>query len=116
MQRETHTMGSVGESVVMLGESRVFTKLDANSDFWQILLDDGSELLTTFITPFGRFCFNCLPFEIISAPEIFQSTMSDILKDLGRVIGQMDYILIHGRNHVEHDARVRAVLFCLQRA
>ena len=42
--------------------------------------------------------------------------MSDILEDLDGVICRMDDILIHGRNHVQHDARVRAVLLCLQRA
>ena len=68
VQRETHPMGSVDESLAMLGESRVFTKLDANSGFWQIPLDEDSKLLTTFVTPFGRFCFNHLPFGISSAP------------------------------------------------
>ena len=76
VQRETHPMGSVDESLAMLGESKVFTKLDANySGFWQIPLDEESKLLTTFITPVGRFCFNCLPFGISSTPEIFQQTM-----------------------------------------
>lgn len=30
-----------------------------------------SKLLTTFVTPSGRYCFNCLPFGICCAPEIF---------------------------------------------
>jgi len=116
VQRETHPMGSVDESLAMLGESRVFMKLDANSGFWQIPLDMDSKLLTTFVTPFGHFCFNRLPFGISSAPEIFQRTMSDILEGLDGVICWMDDILIHGRNRMEHDARVRAVLFRLRRA
>ena len=116
VQRETHAMGSVDEILAMLGESRVFTKLDASSGFWQIPLDEDSKLLTTFVTPFGRFYFNRLPFGISSAPEIFQRTMSDILEGLDGVICRMDDILIHGRNHMEHDARVRAVLFRRQRA
>ena len=72
--------------------------------------------LKDFITPFGRFCFNSLPFGISSAPEIFQRTMSNILEDLDGVICRMDDILIHERNHVQHDACVQAVLLCLQRA
>ena len=79
-------------------------------------MDDNSKLLTTFITPFGCFCLNCLPFGISSAAEIFKLTMSDILEDRDGVICQMDDIPFHGRNQVKHDARVRAVLFCLQRA
>ena len=32
------------------------SKLDANAGYWQILLDEESQLKATFITPFGRFC------------------------------------------------------------
>lgn len=72
VQCETYPMGSVDKILAMLGESRVFTKLHANSSFWQIPLDEESKLLTTFITPFGYPCFNLFPFGISSAPEIFQ--------------------------------------------
>ena len=113
---EIHPMGSVDESLATLGECRVFTKLDANSGFWQIPLDEHSELLTTFITPFGRYYFNGLLFGISSAPEIFQRTMSAILEGLDWVICRIDDILIHGRNQIEHDVRVRAVLLRLQEA
>ena len=72
-------------------------------------------MLTTFITPFGRYCFNRLPFGISSAPEIFQRTMSSILEGLDGVICRMDDILIHGRHQAEHDERIRAVLHRLQK-
>ena len=77
VQRETLPMGSVDESLAMLGVSRVFTKLNANSGFWQIPLDEDSKLLTTFVNTIGHFCFNRFPFGISSAPEIFQCTMSN---------------------------------------
>ena len=34
VKREVHPMSSVDESLAVLGESGVFTKLDANSGFW----------------------------------------------------------------------------------
>ena len=64
-------------------------KLLSNSGFRQIPLDEESKLLTTFVTPFGRFCFNRLPFGISSGPEIFQRTMSKILEGLGGTLCQM---------------------------
>ncbi len=84
--------------------------------FWQVPLDEQSKLLTTFMTPFGRFCFNRLPFGISSAPEIFQRTMSGILEGLDGVICHMDDILIHGKDQAQHDERVRAVLHRIQDA
>ena len=41
-------------------EVTVLCKLDANCGFWQIPLESSSCLLTTFVTPFGCFCFNKL--------------------------------------------------------
>ncbi|KAL5463867.1 hypothetical protein EMCRGX_G032811 [Ephydatia muelleri] len=41
----------------------------------QIPLAADSQSLTTFVTPFRRFCFNKLPFGISSAPEHFQREM-----------------------------------------
>lgn len=42
--------------------------------------------------------------------------MSAILEGLDWVICRMDSILIHGRNQIEHDVRVQAVLLRLQEA
>ena len=69
--RERLILPSVDYTLGQLAGAKVFTKLDANSGFWQIPLFKNSALLTTFITPFGRFCFNRLPFGISSAPELF---------------------------------------------
>ncbi|XP_048583904.1 uncharacterized protein K02A2.6-like [Nematostella vectensis] len=110
VKREIHPMASVDENLAKLKDSKVFTKLDANSGFWQIPLDEESRLLATFVTPFGRYCFNRLPFGISSAPEIFQRTMSRILEGLDGTVCHMDDIPIHGPTQELHDSRVRKVL------
>ena len=71
VQREFHSLPCVEETLAQLTGARVFTKLDANSGFWQIPLARNSRLLTTFITPFEKYCFHKLPFGITSAPELF---------------------------------------------
>ena len=109
-------MASVDESLAMPCQSRLFTKFDTNGGLWQVPLDEQSRLLTTFVTPFGQYCFNRLPFGISSAPEIFQQTMSKILEGLNGVICHMDDVLIHGKDHVEHDVRICAVLQRLKEA
>jgi len=108
--REVHPLPKVDDTLAQLAGAKVFTKLDANSGFWQIPLTKESRLLTTFITPSGRYCFNKLPFGISSAPEHFQKRMSRILSGLDGVLCQMDDVLIYGRDRAEHDARVIAVL------
>ena len=85
-------------------------------DSGQVPLSPSSRLLTTFITPVGRYCFNKLPFGISSAPELFQQRMTEILTGLPGVVCQMDDILIFGKNQIEHDERLEAVLNRIQDA
>ena len=92
------------------------SKLDINSGFWQIPLSPESAKLTTFITPYGHYCFHRLPFGMSSPPEHFQRIMSDILTGLPGVVCMMDDILILGKTRVEHNAHLRDVLNRLQDA
>lgn len=100
--RERHILPVVEQTLALLAGAQVFTKLDANSGFWQIPLSADSALLTTFLNPFGRYCFHRLPFGITSAPEHFQRKMSTLLEGIG-VVCMMDDILVYGRNQEEHD-------------
>ena len=60
--REVHPLPRVDETLGLLAGAKVFSKLDANCGFWQIPLAEESRPLTTFLTPFGRYWFNKLPF------------------------------------------------------
>ena len=108
--QECHPLPVVEQTLAQIAGAQVFAKLDANSEFWQIPLAKESSLLTTFITPFGRYKFNRLPFVISSAPEHFQRRMTDLLRGLEGVICLIDDGLVHGRTQEEHDERLALVL------
>jgi len=109
--RERHPLPAVEQTLTQLAGATVFSTLDANSGFWQIPLSRESSLLTTFISPYGRYCFKHLPFGISSAPEYFQQRMSAILSGVTGVVCLMDDILIHMKTQSEHDSRLER---CLQ--
>ncbi|UYV62759.1 K02A2.6-like [Cordylochernes scorpioides] len=108
--REIHPIPVVEHTLAQLKGAKLFTKLDANSGFWQIPLSSESSALTTFITPFGRFRFKRLPFGISSAPEIFQKRMGQILEGLEGTLCHMDDIMVYGSCQEEHDKRLETVL------
>ena len=114
--REVHPLPKVDDTLAQLSGARVFSKLDANSGFWQIPLAEDSRHMTTFITPFGRFCFNKMPFGISSAPEHFQKRMSEILEGQPGVLCLLDDIIIYGNTQEEHDQRLQTTLKRLQNA
>ncbi|KAE8281739.1 hypothetical protein D5F01_LYC20739 [Larimichthys crocea] len=82
VMREKHPLPSVEHTLGQLAGAKVFSKLDAKSGFWQIPLSKDSSLLTTFISPFGRYHYNRLCFGISSAPEHFQKRISRTLEGL----------------------------------
>ena len=112
--REVHPLPKVEETLAQLSGATVFSKVDANCGFWQIPLAKHSRPYTTFITPFGRYCFNKLPFGISSAPEHFQKQMNNILRGMAGVLCHMDDVLIFGSTQEEHDNRLHKVLQKLQ--
>ena len=114
VRRERHPLPAVDQVLAQLSGATIFSKLDANSGFWQVPLSPESALLTTFITPFGRFCFHRLPFGISSAPEIFQRVMSQMLTGLPGTVCMMDDVLVFGATQEEHDDRLRGVLRRIQ--
>ena len=49
--REIHPLPSVDYTLAKFGGAKIFSKMDANSAFWQRKLSNESRLLTTLITP-----------------------------------------------------------------
>ena len=107
IKREVHQMPTTEETLAKLAGAQVCPKLDANCGFWQRKLDETSKLHTTFITPWGRYCYKRLPFGISSVPEHFQRTMQRILEGLPGVVCQIDGMLVHGAIKDEHNETSR---------
>ena len=114
--REIHPMATVESSLATLGQGVIFSKIDANSGFWQIPLSEESSKLTTFLTHSGRYRYRRLPQGLCSAPEIFQAEMSRILEGVDGVVIHMDDVLVHGEDQERHDRRLQTVLDRLQAA
>lgn len=109
-------MPDVEDTLAKLQGGRLFTKLDADSGFNQVCLDEESKKLTTFLTPFGRYYFNRLPMGISSAPEHFQSQMRQILEGCKFTVCHMDDILVWGSDEEDHDINLRTVMERLRKA
>jgi hypothetical protein len=73
---------NLGDIAPKMQGATVFSTLDATSGFFQVPLKKECEKLTTFITPFGRFCFQRVPMGISLGPEVFQTKMKETLEGL----------------------------------
>ena len=62
-----------------------------------------SQLLLTFATPCGRFCYKRLPMGISSAPEVYQKPMSDLHSGTEGAVVYFDDFLIAAPNLEAHN-------------
>ena len=116
VKRERHQLPTVESVLAQMAGATVFSKLDANCGFHQIRLTDESKPLTTFITPFGRYCYHRLPFGINSGPEHFQMQINQVLENQSGVACIMDDMVVYGKDVKQHDERLDQVLGRLSKA
>ena len=94
-----------------LGGSKVFSKIDLKSGYWQIPVQEGDVQKTAFKTRWGLYEYLVMPFGVTNAPAQFMNMMNDLLGEyLDRfVLVLLDDILIYSATvdqHTEHMCQV----------
>ena len=116
LKRSHYPMPAIKEMLPELTKVKVFSVADASNGFWQVKLDEPSSYLSTFWTPFGRYCWLRIPFGIATAPEEFQRRQHELLEGLQGIYNIADDILImvQGETYEEamqdHDRNLIALL------
>ena len=75
-----HNAHTFQDIVSSIGNITKVSKIDANSGFWALPMNPDSQLLTTFNTPWGRFCFIKMPFGLNPAQYFFSTTWMRIFR------------------------------------
>lgn len=110
LKREHFKLPTFEEISSKMNNAKIFSVLDANKAFYQIKLNDESAKLTTFQTPYGRYCFSRMPYGINSAPEIFHKQFTAAFEDIPNVQNYIDDIIIWSNNEKEHKETLGKVL------
>ena len=91
-------------------QCKVFTVFDAVKGYHQCPLDEQSQLLTTFITPFGRFKYLRAPYGISSISEHYDRRMAEAFAGLTRFCRIVDDIVIYDSDITQHVNHVKEFL------
>ncbi|XP_062171082.1 uncharacterized protein LOC133876857 [Alnus glutinosa] len=86
-----------------LSRSVIFSKFDMKSGFWQIQIHEKDKYKTSFVTSFGQYEWNVMPFGLKNALSEFQNIMNDILSPFSKYsIVYIDGVLIFSKSIEEH--------------
>lgn len=111
VNRPTYPTTTPKDSVTNIPPTaKFFTTMDMSQGYFQLPLDEDSQELTTFMTPWGRFCFMRAPMGLTSTGDEFSRRGDEALQGIDNTRKVVDDILIYDDNFQEHIERVRNLL------
>ena len=125
VDKQTDTQGNlsliplpkIDEMYANLCGAKIFTTLDLQSGYYHIALDKESKAKTAFVTPFGKYEFNAVPFGLAQAPAYFQQLISIVLQDCSNfAMAYLDDIIIFSQNEQEHLKHIEIIFKKLKEA
>ena len=112
-----HPLPNIDQLYAQLQGAKVFSTLDLRSGYYHIELGKGSHAKTAFVTPFGKYEFNMVPFGLAQAPAYFQALISKVLNRLHAfAMAYLDDIIIFSRNEAEHLEHLKIIFQRLKEA
>ena len=93
--RETHHCAPPFQVASQVPPGKKKTVLDVVDSYHSVELDEESQLLTTFITEWGRYMYLRVPQGFVAAGDMFTSRFDDIIEDVDQKVKIIDDTLLY---------------------
>ncbi|KAI1006983.1 hypothetical protein K3495_g1237 [Podosphaera aphanis] len=94
-KKHAHPLPNAQDEIQRAAGHKCYAFLDLENGFWQIPLHESSREKTAFVTPFGLYEWNFMPFGLCNAPATFQSLMEEVLQPFRSfVAGLLDDVCV----------------------
>ncbi|OIR56572.1 MAG: uncharacterized protein A8A55_2680, partial [Amphiamblys sp. WSBS2006] len=110
-ETERHPMPTLQQVFTSLAGARYFSVLDLTKGFWQLPLTPSDADKTTFVTKFGSFKWNVMPFGLKNAPALFQRMIDGVLDPVKGIcaMAYIDDIIVYSKTREEHLLHLKTV-------
>lgn len=115
-ESDTYPMPTANEVFATVAGGKIFTTLDLDRAYTQVVVDDNTSKLLTLNTCKGLYTVHRLAFGVKACPGIFQRLMTSLLAGIPGVAVLIDDIIISGRSMLEMLERLDMVLGKIEKA
>ena len=103
LEREPYYSRTIDELISIFAGAKVFTIVDMDKGYWQVVLQLDSRKYTCMAFDIGRYQFKRLPMGSKVASDIFQKKLDSVYIGLLGVTRIADDMVIFGKTEKEHD-------------
>lgn len=92
--------------------SKVFSKFDLRSGYWQMALSPEAQRITAFSPgpQYGLWEWTVMPFGVVNGPSSFQRAMTIVFQDMPFVVIYFDDVYVHSQDPNDHPEHLRKFL------
>ena len=110
--KDRYPLPKISECIDALAGCEYFSCLDMANGYYQIKMEGEDRDKTAFVTKYGQFVFNRMPFGLSNAPGTFCRALGLVLRGLSweSVVSFLDDIVILGRGFEDHMKNMEQVL------
>jgi len=116
--QDSYPIPRMDECIDSLGEAVVFSTFDANSGYWQVVMNQDDMDKTTFTSHFGTYRWLRMPFGLKTAPSTFQRAADIVLASVRWqfALVYLDDIIVYSSQVEDHYRHLDTVFRLLKDA
>ena len=100
--KDSYPLPRIDEILHTFGKSKYFSTFAMLMGYSQIGMDAADRYKTAFITPFGFYMWNVMPFGLCNAPATFQKFVDKLFGKFNDTKAFLDDVITHNATMLEH--------------
>ena len=117
-KKDAYPLPRIDEMLNTLAGSHWFSTLDLASGYWQVAMHPRDKEKTAFVTRYGTYEFNVMPFGLCNAPATFQRLMDRVYDGIAWkfVVVYLDDTIVYSRTFDDHLRHLNEVFYRIRKA